>query len=101
MGKLFQVESRRVCSNCSQLHKKATPVRRLHRPRARHRNYSQIHGESTSLKITLKRKLVYGLSFGAAGLGVYYVSLDEANKRKIRVVIGGVGRFFRCVHFNN
>ena len=44
-----------------------------------------------------KKKLAYILGLGFAASGVYYTSLDEQNKRKIRVVIGGIGRFIRLV----
>lgn len=99
LARLVQDECRRICSQCLLQHsiRRKTPVRELHRSRLRY-HATKTGSESLSRrKLTWKRKFVYSFGFGTTCLGVYYMSLDEPNKRKIRVVIGGVGRFLRFV----
>lgn len=93
---LLRNECRRICSKCLLDHcvPKQT-IRRFHKSKWSRKNDSFQQGVDKVKKTSLKRKLAYGLGLGCLTTGVVYVSLEEPSRRKIRVVIGGVGRFLR------
>ncbi|XP_076112454.1 putative aarF domain-containing protein kinase 5 isoform X1 [Mytilus galloprovincialis] len=95
---LLRNECRRICSKCLLDHcvPKQT-IRRFHKSKWSKKNDSLQQGVDKVKKTSLKRKLAYGLGLGCLTTGVVYVSLEEPSRRKIRVVIGGVGRFLRSL----
>ena len=51
---------------------------------------------SKKRKFPKTKKFIYGLGItSAAAGGAYQVMLDEPQRRKVRVTIGGFGRFYR------
>jgi hypothetical protein len=81
---------------------KKCPDQLFYRNQMREGGYGMNQEQSISRwkKMSKKKKLAYILGLGFAASGVYHTSLDEQNKRKIRVVIGGIGRFIRLVAFH-
>ena len=96
---LLRNECHNLCSKCLSRH--YTPPqkqwRNFHSTKGLRNEGNQEQSISRWKKMSKKKKLAYILGLGFAASGVYHTSLDEQNKRKIRVVIGGIGRFIRLV----
>ena len=91
---LLRDECQKLCSKCLVRHfTNQSQSRGLHRTELL-RNKPQQTVPKVN-RTTKKRKLAYILGLSVFSSGIYYVSLDEPDRRKIRVLIGGVGRFLR------
>ncbi|CAC5395545.1 ADCK [Mytilus coruscus] len=95
---LLRNECRRICSKCLLDHCVPKQIlRRFHKSKWSRKNDSLQQGVDKVKKTSLKRKLAYGIGLGCLTTGVVYVTLEEPSRRKIRVVVGGVGRFLRSL----